>query len=556
MLPIQLLLFRDTGQDDLALGKVLGALVNLFTTLHGRMHEVLLRCPRLYSLLSMLWSLAIRILKSCLALVRRRKISPSPSQPGSGDSTAGDAAGGSPEVGGEGLRGRTRNKEGSSEEHRAALRSAIGHRSSSPSSPTSVTSVGEGDSGTVTIDETIDDTPTRGVPKRCSHLSFRDDRRCHLPALATSEFCELHHSQPCSGDRRRCPVCEVRQPPDAEAEHHCRDPDYGEELGGKGYYSRDCNSGPMLCVADSGERCDIEDIEWQTRVLRLIRGCDETNPFQLEVRGLDTTVSPPVRRHYVRVEAVASRVASNLEAATRKGVTDLVLVEYQCEGAGLSYAIAERITTSLVLSPDARITFLLVTNRPEGLPSSEACEAIESLRCGFTVAGVVVDLKDLCFNGLLQEFVRGANKPCIIVYSTHSCGADADLAVRSLSRSQGCTEERCASLVTTSCCHNLCQWSHFVGRAPWIRQLGLSHSDFLGCVEASAWATPENTPAEQAAVGRAATRLIDAARLIAVKESDDFSLWTDVKLYELRSDAEADGDLLLELVAEQPHDCS
>ncbi|KAF4756088.1 hypothetical protein FOZ62_004061, partial [Perkinsus olseni] len=324
MLPVQLLLFRDTGQDDTALGKALGALVNLFTTLHERMQEVLLRCPRLCSLLSMLWSLAIRILGSCLALVRRRKISPSPSQPGSGDSTAGDAAGGRPEVGGEGLRGRTRNKEGSSEEHRAALRSAIGHRSSSPSSPTSVTSVGEGDSGTATIDGTVDDTPTRGLGKRCSHLSFRDDRRCHLPALATSEFCELHHSEPCSGDRRRCPVCEVRLPPDAEAEHHCRGPDYGEELVGKGYYSRDCNSGPMLCVADAGERCDIGDTEWQARILRQSRGCDETNPYQLEGWGLDTTVPSAVRRHHVRVEAVASRVTAILAAATRNGVTDLV----------------------------------------------------------------------------------------------------------------------------------------------------------------------------------------------------------------------------------------
>ncbi|KAF4656903.1 hypothetical protein FOZ61_006610 [Perkinsus olseni] len=462
-------------------------------------------------------------------------------------------------MGGEGLRGRSRNKEGSSEEHRAALRSAIGHRSSSPSSPTSVTSVGEGDSGTATIHGTVDDTPTRGVLKRCSHLSFRDDRRCHLPALATSEFCELHHSDPCSSDRRRCPVCEVRLPPDAEAEHHCRGPDYGEELVGKGYYSRDCNSGPMLCVADAGERCEFRDSDWQARVLRQSRSCNERNVYQLEVRCPDTIFSPPVRRHRARVEAVASRVAAILAAATRDGVTDLVLVEYQCEGAGLSSAIAERITTSLALSSDLKVTFLLVANRSEGLPSGEVCEAIESLRCGFTVAGVVVDLKDLCFNGLLQEFVRGANKPCIIVYSIHLCGADADLAVRSLSRSQGCTEERCASLVTTSCCHDLCQWSHFVGRAPWIRQLGLSHSDFLGCVEASAWETSKDTPDERAAVGRAASRLIDAARIIAVKESDDFSLWTDVKLHELRCGAEADGDLLLEFVTdftEEPHDCS
>ncbi|KAF4711115.1 hypothetical protein FOZ63_014614, partial [Perkinsus olseni] len=184
---------------------------------------------------------------------------------------------------------------------------------------------------------------------RCSHLSFRDDRRCHLPALATSEFCELHHSEPCSGDRRRCPVCEVRLPPDAEAEHHCRGPDYGEELVGKGYYSRDCNSGPMLCVADAGERCDIGDTEWQARILRQSRGCDETNPYvlapsssftvlfllvthwphsmhryQLEGWGLDTTVPSAVRRHHVRVEAVASRVTAILAAATRNGVTDLV----------------------------------------------------------------------------------------------------------------------------------------------------------------------------------------------------------------------------------------
>ncbi|KAF4752809.1 hypothetical protein FOZ62_029923 [Perkinsus olseni] len=468
MLPIQLLLFRDTGQDDMALGKVLGALVNLFTTLHERMQELGSGYPTGPPPVS------TALLAPVYALLAGHTDSEEVLSVGPSEENL-------PEVGGEGLRGRTRNKEGSSEslrippqEHRAALRSAIGHRSSSPSSPTSVTSVGEGDSGTATIDGTIDDTPTRGVPKRCSHLSFRDDRRCHLPALATSEFCELHHSDPCSSDRRRCPVCEVRLPTDAEAEHHCRGPDYGEGLAGKGYYSRDCNSGPMLCVADSEERRDIGNTEWQARILRQSEGCDETNPYQLEVGGLDTTVPSAVRRHYIRVEAVASRVAAILAAATRNGVTDLVLVEYQCEGAGLSSAIAERITTSLALSSDSKVTFLLVTNRSEGLPSGEACEAIESLRCGFTVAGVVVDLKDLCFNGLLQEFV-----------------------------------------------------------------------------EVSAWATSENTPDGRAAVGRAASRLIDAARLIAVKESGDFSLWTDVKLHELRCGAEADGDLLLELLRRQ-----
>ncbi|KAF4673400.1 hypothetical protein FOL46_007315 [Perkinsus olseni] len=461
-------------------------------------------------------------------------------------------------MGGEGLRGRSRNKEGSSEEHRAALRSAIGHRSSSPSSPTSVTSVGEGDSGTATIHGTVDDTPTRGVLKRCSHLSFRDDRRCHLPALATSEFCELHHSDPCSSDRRRCPVCEVRLPPDAEAEHHCRGPDYGEELVGKGYYSRDCNSGPMLCVADAGERCESLTAESKLQREKRVR-------FRNYLLFATFTVLSVLTVYWRRLDAQSGVTAPALKPWPRGSPPSLrrqlvmVLVEYQCEGAGLSSAIAERITTSLALSSDLKVTFLLVANRSEGLPSGEVCEAIESLRCGFTVAGVVVDLKDLCFNGLLQEFVRGANKPCIIVYSIHLCGADADLAVRSLSRSQGCTEERCASLVTTSCCHDLCQWSHFVGRAPWIRQLGLSHSDFLGCVEASAWETSKDTPDERAAVGRAASRLIDAARIIAVKESDDFSLWTDVKLHELRCGAEADGDLLLEFVTdftEEPHDCS
>ncbi|KAF4681971.1 hypothetical protein FOZ62_012314, partial [Perkinsus olseni] len=380
----------EVDLDDMALGKVLGALVNLFTTLHGRMHEPGSGYPTgpppvSTDLLAPIYALVSGHTDSEELL----GVAPSPPQPGSGEPTADDTARGRPEMGVDGLRGRTRNKEGSPEEHRAALRSVIGHWSSSPSSPTSVTSVGEGDSGTATIDGTVDDTPTRGVLKRCSHHSFREYRRCHRLALAASEFCELHHCQPCSSDRRRCPACEVRLPTDAEIEHHCRGLDYGEELAGKEYYSRDCNSGPMLCVADSGERCDIGDTEWQERVLRQSEGCDETNSYQFEVRGLDSIVPPAVRRHYVRVEAVTTRVTAILAAAARNGVTDLVLVEYQCEGAGLSYAIAERITTSLALSPDSKVTFLLVTNRSEGLPSGGACEAIESLRCGFTVAGVV-----------------------------------------------------------------------------------------------------------------------------------------------------------------------
>lgn len=124
-----------------------------------------------------------------------------------------------------------------------------------------------------------------------------------------------------------------------------------------------------------------------------------------------------------------------------------VLVEYQCKGVGVTYAIAEMLADSNDISPDTRseppptlllsrssnpsVTFVLVTSWSDKVPSRGACEAIESLGHSTRVECVVIDLKDLSFHGLLQEFVEEWRKPYTVVYSTHLCGADADLAIRS-----------------------------------------------------------------------------------------------------------------------------
>lgn len=63
-------------------------------------------------------------------------------------------------------------------------------------------------------------------------------------------------------------------------------------------------------------------------------------------------------------------------------------------------------------------------------------------------------------------------------------------------------------------------------------------------MEASRWGGDKS--AEEAAVGRVAARLIDAARFASVEESDDFSLWTSAKTFELCCSTDTDDNFLLE----------
>ncbi|EER10740.1 hypothetical protein Pmar_PMAR000785 [Perkinsus marinus ATCC 50983] len=524
MLPIQLpLLFRDTGdQGDLrvSLNKVLAGLIDLVTTLQKRLHEILVRYPRLYSLLTVFWSMVVRVFRS-VAIVFRLFTTIPRSPPLELNQSTADTPTNRVEL--EDAKKTTKDS--------CVMVGDKAHccvpESSSLSFGTSETSVGEDIDGGV-----VSCRATQSL-KRCS---YPGKRGCELIAIAGSQYCQLHHVEPCSSKEQQQQQCGGHLRDGIDLNHN---QDFAEECDQKKYFSRDCNCGPMLCVADFGGKCDTADPEWRERIVRLSREYNDIPRCQLDSHKVDTTALSATS-----CQAVATRVTNMVADASRKGVADFVLVEYQCKGAGVTYAIAEMLADSNDISPDTRITFVLVTSWSDKLPSRGACGAIESLGHSTRVECVVVDLKDLSFHGLLHEFVEEWRKPYTVVYSTHLCGADADLAIRSLSRSQGCTEERCASLVATSCCHHQCEWTHFVGRAPWIRRFGLSHSDFVGCVEASRWGGDKSS--EEAAVGRVAARLIDAARFASVEESDDFSLWTSAKTFELCCSTDTDDNFLLE----------
>ncbi|KAF4671772.1 hypothetical protein FOL47_001208, partial [Perkinsus chesapeaki] len=339
----------------------------------------------------------------------------------------------------------------------------------------------------------------------------------------------LNHLQVWSlDDRRRCGQCGIVAESWRELEQHksrgCRETsDVVESVTEKKYYSQDCNCGPMLCVADSGESCPVDDPEWQEKVVKYSQRLRDSSQGS-ELLCMDSQA--PVKRQIQPIDTVANRVLGILdESASQLGASDFLLVELQLCDATLSLALGKVLAEASWMPRNSTVSFVLSAEEKNRAILEETAEAIKSLHPSFLVIPVVTSLKDLCVDALFGDLSQG--KQCAVVYSTHLCGADADLAMRSLSRSQGCTEERCASLVAASCCHYLCEWSHFVGRAPWMRHFNLTHTDFLGCVEASSWARLENaTDDRRQAVGQAAIKLLDAARLMALKEADDYSIWS------------------------------
>ena len=75
--------------------------------------------------------------------------------------------------------------------------------------------------------------------------------------------------------------------------------------------------------------------------------------------------------------------------------------------------------------------------------------------------------------------------------SKHLCGPACDLALAALGRAPPAARPPCC---VATCCHYLCTWQHFSGRAFWLA-LGLDKQDFRVAVATSQWASLRSRPA-------------------------------------------------------------
>ena len=100
-----------------------------------------------------------------------------------------------------------------------------------------------------------------------------------------------------------------------------------------------------------------------------------------------------------------------------------------------------------------------------------------------------VDIAALDWNKYLsfsKSDSSSSTKQCCFCMSKHLCGPASDMAIDSL-ESIAPQSQRPACAVAT-CCHYLCTWEHFSGKAFW-NALGLDSEAFLVAAAASQWAS-------------------------------------------------------------------
>jgi tRNA:m4X modification enzyme len=102
-----------------------------------------------------------------------------------------------------------------------------------------------------------------------------------------------------------------------------------------------------------------------------------------------------------------------------------------------------------------------------------------------SVERVVADIASLNLDDYVDFSSELRPQKCVCM-SKHLCGPACDLAIASVSRVQPPIRRPPCALA--SCCHYLCTWESFSGKAFWLK-LGLDQQDFEVAVTVSQWAS-------------------------------------------------------------------
>mmetsp|Transcript_9892 Transcript_9892/g.18004 ORF Transcript_9892/g.18004 Transcript_9892/m.18004 type:complete len:375 (+) Transcript_9892:1819-2943(+) len=131
-----------------------------------------------------------------------------------------------------------------------------------------------------------------------------------------------------------------------------------------------------------------------------------------------------------------------------------------------------------------------------------------------SVERVVADIASLNLGDYVGVSSELRPQKCVCM-SKHLCGPACDLAIGSMSRVQPSIRRPPCALA--SCCHYLCTWQSFSGKAFWLK-LGLDQQDFEVAVTVSQWASLKHEKQSNSKTNAGAAT--DATHTFALGELD------------------------------------
>jgi len=333
----------------------------------------------------------------------------------------------------------------------------------------------------------------------CAHWMPRKDRPCGFPPPPGRKWCREHDPELCGRDERMpCPIDPSHKIFKRDLEAHlkvCETRKDRERILGRPWYSEGCNAG------GSGELGNDKEMGEKELLDKLRLAASD------KVGEGATGVKSKRARHKTQASLIvdtALRMAPSLLNGDDVAVVDL--------GAGKG-GLADAVVANK--QPGAVVFVERESRRHKADGKLRRLEALEVER----VRGDLADI-DLARVGTLRGRV------CVGV-AKHLCGSATDLALNAfvaLSDARG--------VAVATCCHHRCEWSSYVGRDYFRKQIGGSAADFARIARWSSWAcqvengnTGEHaapvcaddlrdyTTSQKREIGRRCKALLDAGRL-------------------------------------------
>ncbi|CAG8656120.1 16380_t:CDS:2, partial [Acaulospora morrowiae] len=157
---------------------------------------------------------------------------------------------------------------------------------------------------------------------------------------------------------------------------------------------------------------------------------------------------------------------------------DGCFVEFGSGKGELSY-----FTKLAIKDDEGKSTFILIDRKNTRCKFDSGIRKISDKRS--TVRRIGIDIKDVDFSKL--DLIKDKR---IVAYSKHLCGSATDVTLRSLVnyvKFEKESKEPVSGIIIALCCHQLCQY-HMYPNQEYLREIGITESDFKGICAMSSWA--------------------------------------------------------------------